>query len=187
MKERPILFNAEMVRAVLAGRKTQTRRVIKPQPTHFNYYKAPADGGTVHQSPRTQHGREINCPYGRPGCELWVRETWRKPEYQEYDEAVICEYKATHDQADELKWKPSIHMPRKYSRIQLEVVKVRVERAQDISLEDINNEGVGHTVFIDHCNAIRHFANLWDSINKKRGYGWSVNPWVWVVEFRRVR
>ena len=146
-KERPIIFSGPMIRAILEGRKTQTRRIVKP-----------------------------NClsklsPYGRTGDRLWVRETWgHNPEGPGYV------YRSDGDFDMKFhgdRWRPSIHMPRWASRITLEVTGVRVERLQDINEEDALAEGVEHA-----------FRSLWESIN---GPGsWDANPWVWVVEFRRV-
>lgn len=202
-KERPILFNGEMIRALLDGRKTQTRRVIKPQPGKLTFFDWPAS--KEKPWPVLPGGKLQPCPYGVPGDRLWVRET-HGIAYQ--DGKQIYEYKASWYDWDAeratrngMKWKPSIHMPRSACRIILEVTDVRVERVQDISEEDAKAEGVkwtdgaipglpgpdnipqwGYPCF-PHRKA---FERLWDSINKKRGYGWEVNPWIWVVEFKRV-
>lgn len=164
MKERPILFSAPMVQAILAGSKTQTRRVVK--------------------SP----GMESPCPYGEIGDFLWVRETWGVRDgmivYRANDEDMPL------DKGE--KWKPSIHMWRNASRITLEITNVRIERLQEISESDARAEGVSK--YEGEC-PLRNkrlnkyqlqFAALWDSINAKRGLGWDVNPFVWVIEFKRI-
>jgi len=193
MKERPILFSGEMVRALLDGRKTQTRRVIKPQPRDVHAELA------RHAKPK-----ELGCPHGQPGDLLWVRETW-KPLHSEND--IL--YRASHGEItrhlDQDKWfeidwrkrkdgwRPSIHMPRWASRITLRVKDVRVERVQEISPEDAMAEGIRHIarwgprgeLIQAMLDAPETFASLWNSINAKRGFGWDANPWVWVVEFEK--
>lgn len=183
MKERPIIFSTAMVQAILSGHKTMTRRVIKQQPVWVGDPSVPFK--TQDADPKGI----IDCPYGKPGDLLWVRETWRKTEPHEYDAPVQIEYKAGHDHACELTWKPSIHMPKKYARIWLKVTGVRVERLQDISNADEISEGYpGCNIYGQHIPWSPHgwFMSLWDSINIQRGYGWDKNPWVWVIEFERV-
>lgn len=207
MKERPILFSGPMIRAILAGKKTQTRRVIKPQPEtkwvewciynnggSHSYYDA--DGySTMHLNTARDYRDEGECPYGAPGDTLWVRETWAcifgvpKSDAPHPDD-VVC-YRADTGEAEriitEVKgWRPSIHMPRAYSRITLEVVSVRVERLQDITEEDAIAEGVSlpaRTTTLYDGMYRDAFSFLWDDINGKRGYPWSSNCWVWVVSF----
>lgn len=165
MKERPILFKAEMVNAILKGQKTQTRRIIKPQPS-------PDEPGTIYE-----FARNFMLRY-EAGTHLWVRETWL------FDGSDYL-YKCTHD--GELKWKPSIFMPRTASRITLKILNVRIERIQDITEEDAVAEGLsGWTEGKYPLTAKRRFAELWDSINLKRGYGWDSNPWVIVIQFKRI-
>lgn len=174
MKERPILFSGPMVRAILEGRKTQTRRVVKPQPAHI------AGIGTV-LNIDTITGKA--CPYGKPGDRLWVRETWDGVRLD--GGGALVSYRADGDKpvTDDGRWHPSIHMPRWASRITLEVVSVRVERLQEISEEDAMAEGVA--LAENYRGPVAHFASLWEQIN---GLGsWNANPWVWVVEFRRVQ
>lgn len=189
MNEHPILFSSEMVRAILEGRKTQTRRVIKPQP----YWEV---GRDIMQYP-------LDCPYGQPGDRLWVRETWAshpqlnkvKPKHLNCAEIY---YRATCDNDSHYSWRPSIHMPRWASRITLEVTGVRVERVRDITAEDAVKEGWqedcgwdnftnGQVFRSDTPVSVIDFAYLWDSINAKRGHSWESNPWVFVVEFKVVQ
>lgn len=209
---KPILFNTEMVQALLDGRKTQTRRVIKPQPER-TYVAGHGIGRagytnewvTCHQS--DEFGWEawkekalINCPYGQPGDLLWVRETFTI--YQGYSDSVPLYKTGEHD--DLLKWSPSIHMPRWASRLTLKITNVRVERVQDISEEDAKAEGVyswngntgdvrtgAHKIWgtkeVSALDPVAAFELLWDSINTKRGYSWESNPWVWVIEFEVIK
>lgn len=203
MKERPILFNSEMVRAILDGRKTQTRRLLKPQPDLVgNCWKWKNCAWTAEEPYCLVHNMldpVSLCPFGQPGDRLWVRETWCVHPYAlegaDKDEDMIV-YRANDYRLvdSEFTWKPSIHMPRWASRITLEVVNVRVERLCSISHEDALKEGVwpGETPYNDELidefktPAQKLFAGLWNSINGKRGYAWDTNPWVWVVEFKRV-
>jgi hypothetical protein len=210
MREHPILFNDDMVRAILAGRKTQTRRVIKPQPTkrdNLNWVdagEASFCNGTHEKAAKCKDNSVIKSPYGGPGDRLWVREAWCR----DYHADGIFGYRADELNPDhkhtlkEIKWTPSIHMPRWASRILLEVTNVRVERVQDISREDVISEGLSSIevelrgerlpihkhAFENHKYAFENhkhaFAKLWDSINgKKPGRSWSANPWVWVIDF----
>ncbi|HDL7179847.1 TPA: hypothetical protein PXN30_002744 [Yersinia enterocolitica] len=190
MNEKPILFNAEMVNAILSGRKTQTRRIMGNQP-------AGQDLETVH----VRHNDDFNfqwygnlgessyfpCPLGKPGDQLWVREAFA---------AGLCTestlaYRATHKTEDleegwgeTIKWTPSIHMPRWASRINLLITGVRVERLQDISDADASAEGCKISSMQSGECLSDMFARLWKSI-----YGdesWQANPWVWVIEFERM-
>lgn len=166
MTERPILMSAPMVRAILAGTKTQTRRIVKPQPTGF--IGGPGvimpNGAPAALIPMDDtvapFGRQIVCPYGQPGDRLWVRETWQGPlfhgEHGDVDRRTIqnpkhCVYAADGGPAPEFmdaddnlqcRWRPSIHMPRWASRVTLEITGLRVERLQDISEADAKAEGV---------------------------------------------
>ena len=224
-KERPILFSAPMVRALLDGSKTQTRRVFKVK------------NGSLWPNPNDLPGmRQIlrNCPYGQPGDRLWVREAWRIGSWNEDLGLWALDYcdgplkKFVGDPTDwdgekfaalwmqccdeltkkgieigdddryhwepgesPLRWRPSIHMPRWASRITLEITGVRVERVQDIDIADASAEGVTDTgsLILDKAGneqggPIAEYAVLWESIN---GPGsWEQNPWVWVIEFKRV-
>jgi hypothetical protein len=194
MTERPILFSAPMVRAILAGTKSQTRRAIKRKASDVT----------------DAYRHHALCPYGQPGDRLYVRETWmdllgtgiegRDPatgKPTRYAYAADTPAGSYGDQCRKdygLKWKPSIHMPRVASRILLEVVGVRVERVQSINADDAMAEGIvrmadgGYASGKDgahyHAASAWHsYASLWEAIN---GPGsWEANPWVWVVEFRR--
>lgn len=233
MRERPILFSGTMVRAILAGQKTQTRRVLKqatgpslsvsiedePGVAELSWLYGDGPGHEVHETVK-----KVACPYGRPGDRLWVREATIKvedhgyegPVFVESDEGRAClEGGLAPDPDDcvevepyELRIRPSIHMPRAYSRITLEIVSVRVQRLNDISEADAFAEGIqrlenhswgagpakplGTYRGLDEwsekegfwTDAVSAYAALWESIN---GPGsWAANPWVWVVEFRRI-
>lgn len=197
MSEKPIIFSADMVRAILEGRKTQTRRVVKPQPSGGLRWNAVVVNG--HGGWTDMHGDPRGCPYGKTDCRLWVRETWgysaALPTSAHYtrDDSTWCAYPdmrgyKADDPPGNWCWKPSIHMPRWASRITLQVTDVRVERVQDISEADAMAEGVvaWHDT-VDGTVYRPEFHLLWDSINATRGFGWSANPWVWVIEFERVQ
>ena len=209
MKERPILFSTPMVQAIMEGRKTMTRRIVKPQPE-----KSPATNTFVplkeflsQLNSQTNKGlKEIHtkgngagysfplCPYGKVGDVLWVRETW-----QPSANNVFVHFKA--DCADDpgKGWKPSIHMKKEYARIWLEIVSVRAERLDDITVNDAINEGIKVVFdevvkknqyqdylneFPNYNNPINSFRSLWKKINGAES--WDANPWVWVVEFKRI-
>ncbi|HFQ2794743.1 TPA: hypothetical protein ACHQHX_005778 [Pseudomonas aeruginosa] len=202
-RERPILFNDQMVRAILEGRKTVTRRVVSPQP---DFLGSMVDPNTPFKTLDAGLHARITCPYGEPGDRLWVRETWGLQvrsygggagEFIVYratnPDAIYC--KSSEGREYPVKWKPSIHMRRHSSRILLEITAVRVERLQDISEEQALAEGVRG----EPCDHTRQacadigcwgdtakgaFGFLWESL---KGEGsWAANPWVWVVEFKRV-
>ena len=204
-KEHPILFGGEMVRAILEGLKTQTRRVIKPQPKHIQML---SDGKieTSHDGGFDNDVQYIKCPYGKPGDRLWVRETWAvgkdfnnlKPSKLwkgDIESRLAVCYEADNDciwnEYDHGKIRPSIFMPRWARRNTLEITGIRVERVQDISYVDSTKEGLIIPAALKHRSEFypggpyrAPFKTLWDSINAKRGYGWKENPWVWVVEFK---
>lgn len=190
MTEKPIIFSTEMVRAIIEGRKTQTRRVIKGYGNIWYIGKLLGDW-SLSQPPYMEDGMLhwglqvdvderrtffIKPPY-QPGDVLWVRETWA-PETKQGVPTGGYVYRASDSpEPDEdvlLKWKPSIFMPREAARIFLKVTNVRVERLQEITEEDALREGM---------LARDHFPGYWDKLNAKRGYGWYKNPWVWVIEF----
>ena len=194
--EKPIIFSTEMVRAILAGRKTTTRRVIKPQPV-AGVRKSPF----VKSGLEDGHGREIKPRY-YPGDVLWVRETWAPCATIDswLDDVNLYIYKADfQDKEVSWKWKPSIHMPREAARLFLRVISVRAERLQDITEEDALSEGMTQSLRsvmgyatseseeeFNLTQVVSTFGLLWDSLNAKRGYGWDTNPWVWIVKFERV-
>jgi hypothetical protein len=198
--ERAMLFNAPMVRALLNGSKTQTRRVAiktsQPDSVFISDYDASEfkiEIENTYSGTRTW----TQCPYGVPGDRLWVRETFHRIHDDATREFVRYGYRADRDWDDAV-WSPSIHMPRAASRILLEIVSVRVERLQDISEADAISEGIEpvHGAWRDYQNkssinhhpawstAIGSYRSLWESIN---GAGsWDLNPLVWVIEFKRV-
>lgn len=207
MKERPILFSAPMVRALLDGSKTQTRRALNRQPDypiimatdpHTNRYQI------GEREPVTEAALLRASPYGQPGDRLWVRETFgyvSPDEHQRPHSECKIEYRADLTPGctdrpgqwpvDECKgdperprWRPSIHMPRAASRILLEIVAVRVERLNDCSDIDALAEGCSARDMRSGDCLANVYARLWESIN---GSGsWAGNPWVWVIEFKRV-
>lgn len=219
MKSRPILFSGPMVRALLAGTKTQTRRIVKPQPVAngYGYNKTtfevscrcdylPPDCllcGDDYAQPFLDRP-ERRCPYGVPGDQLWVRESITRSDgcaFFNADREVVRTLTAWGWKRDAL---PSIHLPRAHSRITLAITGVRVERLQEISEADAIAEGLKHCpptgdrtcdawVFPDsgydrsglcHGEASTAYAEGWEQIN---GAGsWDANPWVWVVDFKRV-
>lgn len=197
MKERPIIFNAEMVRAILEGRKTMTRRPIKFQFINWNplfCHDHPKGGYQFSDVPEyTECGSNGKfSPFGQIGEQLWVRETFRISTPDDcscYDECNCKSgypiYKASFNQGENEKWIPSIHMPRCASRITLEITSVRVERVQEITEEDAKNEGIDNHESDYHFRNIQEFKKLWDSIYSEK-YPWNSNPWVWVIEFKRV-
>ena len=201
MRERPIIFSAPMVRAVLSGAKTQTRRLVRPQPEDrcplvkewgyaFRNY-AEASLGNVKMADGSW-GR-VQCPYGRSGDRLWVRETWGAwPHMMGGVQPETLRYRADGEYQNERgtwRWRPSIHMPRWASRITLEITDVRVERLQDISGMDAKREGVSVPAHIpedgaDLDYARRGFRRMWEEIHG--GGSWEKNPWVWVIEFKKL-
>lgn len=243
MKERPILFSGPMVRAILAGQKTQTRRLIAnvhldPHPNDYYTWHIldrcrsanVIAYGLTDEAFKASVERGISCPYGVPGGRLWVRETHaiRRVDYDlDEDEGGPRESEEVYYHATPRvgrrrwvgpsappptefqgrphsmtylvessplesgpaahidRWTPSIHMPRWASRIDLEIVAVRVERLQDITEQDAQAEGITAEGVMDGGYHVNAFANLWDHINGDRAT-WASNPWVWVVEFKRV-
>lgn len=195
MKVKPILFNTEMVRAILDGRKTVTRRAIKPQPQgHFEVSENPiyiydTDFSQGKIMPPYQTGdilyvRERFCKIYSAFCELYIY-------YADKPDDVIAKF----ENGEEVKWNSPVIMPKEATRIWLKVTDVRVERLQDITEDEVCDEGVdvpivqdvtGEMVF--EYSPIDDFADLWDSTVQKQDldtYGWDANPWVWVIEFER--
>ncbi|EMP7085104.1 hypothetical protein REZ51_002012 [Klebsiella variicola] len=214
MKERGMIFNGEMVRAILDGRKTQTRRIMKPQPKPSKsrpgdfWFSSKKLESMVHvsdlapgNSPIADYHlfiQEHCCPFGAVGDRIWVRETFSPVDDTQYGGEKWVDYRATPkfeashpagwdcapNDAEALKWRPSIHMPRWASRILLEITNVRVERLKSISDGDAIREGCSTTDMKSGDCVADVFARLWASI-----YGsdsWKTNPWVWVIEFKRV-
>lgn len=233
VKERPILFSTPMVQAILEGRKTQTRRVVKPKPVvttaqdGFKFLTIPGLGAI-------DEFIVNKCPYGQIGDRLWVRETWAPVELGYDYESGYCDniqlanagdvlthfqdcghhagqewlgrkprfdfvYAATGQWEETTEdrnfpWKPSIHMPRKACRLELEVTGIRIERLHDITEQDAMEEGVyweqhlGFTVDGEEGNTesrVGEFSALWERINGAES--WDANPWVWVVEFKPLK
>ncbi len=187
---KPILFNTDMVRAILEGRKTVTRRVVK-EPYYIDDEEMSRGSGlAMHRGTSMTDGMPYpDQPY-RPGDILYVRETWCRQPSKEYPFV----YKASVETPAAWKWRPSIHMPREAARIFLRVKDVRVERLQEITEEQAQAEGVkGWMVATDrdwdkNPNHLIAFRHLWDSTIKKADralYGWDANLWVWVIEFER--
>lgn len=199
MAIKPILFNTEMVRAIMDGRKSCTRRLVKPQPDEKHAFTL---GFVIDSTEKkkvgcfefgiNEYGGSMQCakpPY-QPGDILYVRETWCK-----YDDDHIIDgrkyaYKADASPISEearkkfgYRWRPSIHMPKEAARIWLKVTDVRVERLQDMTDDDAEAEG-----FTDYTSTALGFAYTWDHTIKKSDfdrYGWAANPWVWVIQFER--
>lgn len=221
--ERPILFKGRLVRAILEGRKTQTRRIVKLDDEtlaffggadHLQWRSGPGHSGVGWYCASDEYPDEgsdfYRCPFGRRGDRLWVKETFCPVDDREHGGEQWIDYRATPKYSEEhpagwdnapddpeaLKWKPSIYMPRAASRIDLEVTNVRVERLQAITELDALAEGaIGATVqsSLDGVkgqyvvgSARDEFSNLWDTINAKRA-PWKENPWVWVIDFKRIR
>ncbi|MDS0076773.1 hypothetical protein QU609_10585 [Enterobacter hormaechei subsp. hoffmannii] len=206
MKERGMIFNGEMVRAILDGRKMQTRRIMKVQPsdgfhpTHNGYdldlnahWYTP---GVVDKNGYLQPAKKdvfgvadenegYTCPFGAVGDRIWVRETWAR--YNIDQDSHDMAYRATPpaDWPEEGRWCPSIHMPRWASRLMLEITGVRVERLQAITLGDICKEiGCGLYDFRPATYGFQVWEDLWKSIYGEEN--WQANPWVWVIEFKVV-
>jgi len=213
--DRPILFRPEMVRAILDGRKTQTRRKMKVQPhpdsivTVEHYHQTVIDRhGDMQPGPEIfgahwNDGEQgLRCPYGQPGDTLWVRESFAvqpelwadnhgpQPIHYTADQVIGFAGKPDLRQIEDYRSKPSIHMPRWASRITLRITNIRVERLQDISEDDAKAEDAKPLDYAAHhvaagCGARIAFEQLWTTIN---GPGaWEANPWVWVVGFERVK
>lgn len=224
VRERPIMFTGDSVPLIINGTKTQTRRVMKPQLEEF--VEGPLVHARCHPAPYydaynggpgwcwwTSDDRQgsgwRNCPYGRPGDSLWVRETWcplLDPDHFAdpslprdaivYGRKNGAAYKASSADDDSercrrelgYKWRSPMRMNRWASRLNLELTKVRVERLQEISEEDAKAEGAPLGV-LPGVGPKRYrwgYRHLWNSLNLKRGFAWDTNPWVWVLDFKRV-
>ena len=178
MKERPIIFSTPMVRAILDGRKTQTRRVIREARGAKSLYAGEKDGLWVVERFGDAAQSLIRCPYGRVGDRLWARETYELIYWRDENRLVYRADSEVHIN----RWIPAIHMPRFAARLFLRIEDIRVERLQSITDEDAWAEGV----FPEDGDAVAAFADLWDRINGKRGFGWDTNPLVWVVQFQKI-
>lgn len=214
MTERPILFSGPMVRAILEGCKTQTRRLVKQLVNATgvqDVYHRP-DGNFIGTHLPVGQGVGITdvfaCPYGRMGDRLWVRETFAFINNSDFGKESYYEYRAgtdgkclpgnwpddCRDDPERPRWKPSIHMPRVASRIMLEITDIRAERLQDISCTDAEAEGVFRHIAEHSIDKVfrsergtvakQRYNQVWESINGKGS--WDKNPWVWVVCFKRV-
>lgn len=207
IKERPILMCGPMVRATLVDIKTQTRRLVKPQP-NWVWSKPPVgvEGGRW-----VSHGcvSDLRCPHGSAGDHLWVKETWQHEDGSCDDhkcgQPTHIFYKATESYPESMKWRSSIYMPRWASRITIEITSVRVQRVQEISEEDARAEGIREVtkdgVVKKYCvydmgdrssvpwaemprTAVEAYRALWETINGEGS--WAKNPWVWILGFRRI-
>lgn len=208
-KARPIIFCGPMVRQILNGQKTQTRRVIKPQPVwrEFKGSSVPLHPGFI-----DAQGTLFRSPYGIPGGRVWLRETWAPVDDTEFGGEKWIDYRATPklasgspsraggwenapDDAEAIRWRPSIHMPRSASRITLEITDLRAQRLLEIDQEDARAEGVAppgctHPKCVEGANMCASrshraaFLVLWNELNAKRGFGWEMNPWVWAIAFK---
>lgn len=204
MKERPILFSGEMVRAIIEGSKTQTRRVIKEKDNGISIIFDEENPSPYYYSKKDDKWKRRECPYGQIGDQLWVRETFTELK-DEIHYRADCIGSLDYNL---IGWKPSIFMPKVASRITLEITNVRVEGIQNISDSDAISEGIREVTkdsdlkkycIYDKCDyssvawsemprsAKEAFSKLWNSINEKSGYGWNNNPWVWVIEFKIVK
>lgn len=203
---KPILFNTDMVRAILEGRKTVTRRVVKPQPMAVYFDRKVYDDDGLYVIVGNKNGRleQIELPY-YPGDILYVRETWQYIETVSADIRIAGQYiyKADWNGEKPLAWRPSIQMPREAARIFLRVTDVRVERLQNMTEADAFAEGFEAIVCNHPCGipctdcmntgylepAMVGFVDMWNSTIKPADralYGWDANPWVWVIEFERI-
>lgn len=196
--ERPILFSTPMIRAILEGRKSQTRRIVKKQPHTVGEWIMQ---GINWLFPNVNPYVNIKCPYGKVGDVLWVRETFSPIEFED---GTHYRYKATFKENNCLKpkWKPSIFMPKEACRIKLEITDIRVERLQNITGEEALAEGISKVdgkvigypfgILFNYSNGLNNYSSpkeaysaLWEKINGKGS--WESNPWVWVIEFKRIQ
>lgn len=199
--DKPIVLSGREVRACLreVDPKTMTRRVVKPQPPAWidSYVRSASEEHWIPQGvfikdtmgffnkgtpcEMRSNGSPVRCPYGSPGARLWVRETWAEISGDWGSEVVYAaDYGDGSDKAAGVRYRPSIHMPRWASRITLELTDVRVERLQEITAKDVVAEGFPFSSDLDV------FKATWDKLNARRGFGWSADPWVWALSFRRL-
>lgn len=195
MTIKPILFNTEMVRAIIDGRKSCTRRMVKPQPNEKHTYPLGFVTDSTEKKEVGCFGFDINeysgsiqyaKPQYQPGDILYVRETWGHPISLNSNKQYVFRADKIAESGfknDSHIWHPSIHMPKEAARIWLKVTDVRVERLQDMTDDDAKAEGC-----FDYTSTALGFPDVWDSTIKKSDlghYGWDANPWVWVIEFER--
>lgn len=205
VRERPIIMSGPSVRAIMGRAKTQTRRVVKPQPLWCHYlapcwgkspdgYAFGTPGVWTEAGPDYPDGPddERRCPYGAPGDRLWVREAF----FDFGTQDARIKYRADDEEIYNInrRWQSPIFMPRLASRLTLELTTVRIERLQDIGRYDAEEEGFRQSwesVYIamggDAGYSQRNFRKHWDSLNASRCHGWDTNPWVWALSFRRVQ
>lgn len=209
---KPILFSTSMVQAILRDEKTQTRRIVEPQPRYQLIYQKNknlwcefSENPLADKLAQSPYGYCFESKY-KTNDIIYVRETWQSTEYINNNKDEIGYiFKASPDAElfensfENWKWRPSIFMPKQAARIFLKITNVRVERLQDISEADAIAEGITlkhisegrvyYAIFKDkeYTTAKEAFRYLWDSLNKKSGYAWDSNPWVWVYEFERVK
>lgn len=201
MTEHPIIFNGDMVRAILRGEKAQTRRPVKPQPaTGCIYSINGAHNAALHLTdagcqvryiPPTGRSKDhlLLCPFGQPGDRLWVRETFALGEPPYFGVAYRADEGDNPEDVggERQKWTPSIHMPRYLSRITLEITDINVERVQDITADEAIKEGVVDPIMGTYGLSPKTvFRDMWNDIYAERGLGWNEDPWVWAITFRRV-
>jgi hypothetical protein len=200
MKEHPILFSTPMIQAILAGNKTQTRRIVKPQPElqdRTGFHWKGRMYGIGFSKRETFRNFESKCPYGKIGDVLWVRET-----FCNYHGGIIYKADGKYNgivDGDLYQWKPSIFMPKEACRIKLEITDIRVERVQEISEADAIKEGAPDSMSIDELRVLQGmdwiipspfqmhqfgFMAIWCKINGQES--WLNNPWVWVISFKRI-
>ena len=191
MAVKPILFNGEMVRAILDGLKRQTRRIIKGLPLYEPYFEEDEGRGFLMDSEDGQFYALETFSKIHPGDVLWVRETWQRlSDFGEWR----YEYRADYEGDEPMRldgmyitWRPSIHMPREAARIFLKVKDVRAERLQSITPQEIRAEGLG-VLGLTKQMTVKAWIDLWNSTVKGadiQRYGWAANPWVWAIEFER--
>lgn len=193
MKERPILFSTEMINAILDGRKTQTRRIVKPQPGKsyctkcgeiIEICECEFDGDEkANKHTKTITVENAKNKFGVTGDILWVRESWNSI-YGNYF------YKADQTKFDKehTTWRPSIHMPREACRIKLRITDIEISKVQNIGTFDLLREGMTTKLrdYAAELDLYNQFSQLWDKLNKQRGYSWESNPFVWVISFEKL-
>lgn len=202
MKQTGILFQPEMCRANIEGKKTMTRRIVKPQPqgniegTYADLYNhEPNHWAFWLPDNRMTEPRIWKCPYGQIGDRIYQKETFWNDNTKVFYKAddIINWSRNTNPLLNErLKWKSSIFMPKRYARFWAEIVNIKVERVKDINGLDITKEGCPQDVLdkvSEDCgfNKVRWYRDLWNSLNEKRGYGWEKNDWVWVIEYKSIQ